>query len=453
MKPDDAIENSAAPSSLLEAWTRAVQAAPSVRALIDAASEREWTRAKLDAEAETWFRQYGGTAAGQIVALTEPNGAGWLRVFVGLLKSNAVIAPLEPGEPIEAQRATAALIGATLLWRDGQLDRLTAPRRARRDGARVIKLTSGSTGAPRPLLFTDAEMMADGRQLCAAMRIQASDLNLGLIPWGHSYGLGNLIMPLLLQGTAIVFGTAPLPHAIATTIQRWKPTVFPAVPALLRALADSSVSAEQLSSLRTVISAGAPLAPEIAQAFHAKFGCKIHSFYGSSETGGISYDSTGDSAALGRGVGQPISGVRIEFGRGGRFTVASDAVFTIGNRRHGTHRMADIARFDNTGELVLVGRAGRFVKIAGRRLNLAEVEHALKQITGVRDALVTSHAERADALAAAVVTERSGNVIRDALRERLAPWKIPKKILTMAAFPLTSRGKTDTRQVRALLGG
>jgi acyl-coenzyme A synthetase/AMP-(fatty) acid ligase len=212
------------------------------------------------------------------------------------------------------------------------------------------------------------------------------------------------------------------------------------------------VPAEQLTSLRTVISAGAALAPEVAQKFEARFGRKVHSFYGSTETGGISFDPTGDSAALGRGVGPPIPGVSLQFRRGGRFIVTSNAVFTIGNRRPGSHLMPDIARLDERGELVLSGRAGRFVKIAGRRVNLAEIEQALKRVAGVTDAFVISHAERADALAAAVVTERPAEEIRQNLREKLAPWKLPKKLLTLSAFPLTNRGKTDTRQLRTLLG-
>ena len=60
--------------------------------------------------------------------------------------------------------------------------------------------------------------------------------------------------------------------------------------------------------------------------------------------------------------------------------------------------------------------------------------------------------ERADTLAAVIASERVASDIRDALRTRLAPWKIPKKILTLPAFPITARGKTDTRQLRALLG-
>ena len=120
-------------------------------------------------------------------------------------------------------------------------------------------------------------------------------------------------------------------HAIADEVARWRPTVFPTVPALLRALAVSEVKPEMLASLRTVISAGAPLAAEVAVAFHARFGRKVHSFYGSSETGGITYDRTGDAALTGRSVGTSLPGVRLMLGRGGRFTVDGAAVCQAGS--------------------------------------------------------------------------------------------------------------------------
>lgn len=437
--------------TMLEAWSQTLAAAPDAVALIDATSGRAWTRAELEHEAAEWCATYGAAAAGQTVAFAEPNGAGWLRLLLGLLKANAVAAPLDAGEPPLAQREAARAIGATRLWTAGTLEHLGAAGRPGRDHRRLIKLTSGSTGTPRPLRFTDAQILADGRHICAAMDIRPDDLNLGLIPWGHSYGIGNLVTPLLLQGTPIVCGIVPLPHAIAAATARWRPTVFPAVPALLRALVDSAISADELASLRTVISAGAPLAAEIAVAFHAKFGRKIHSFYGSSETGGITYDATGDSARMGRGLGRPLPGVTLEFGRGGRFVVRSAAVFTIANRRQGAHRMPDIGKLTTEGELLLLGRAGRFVKIAGRRLNLTEVEHAIRQVSGVREVLVAPQADRAEALAAAVATTLTAAELRGALQARLAPWKIPKKWMIVPEFPLTPRGKPDLRQVRGWL--
>ncbi|MEO6246458.1 MAG: class I adenylate-forming enzyme family protein [Opitutaceae bacterium] len=439
-------------ATLLGAWEKTLRGAPDAIALIDAGSGKRFTRAQLDAAGQAWQSAHGSDLRGRTVILVEPNGPEWWRVFLGLLKSGAVIVPLDPGEPLTVQQATAERLRAAGWWNAGRwhASEGSSSRRAR-DGRRIVKLTSGSTGVPRALSFTDAQMLADGWQVCGGMGIRAEDLNFALIPLGHSYGLGNLVVPLLAQGTAMACGSAALPHVIADEIARWRPTVFPAVPALLRALAGAEVKAEALASLRTVISAGAPLAEDVALAFHTRFGKKIHSFYGSSETGGITYDRTGDAAFTGRSVGMPLPGVRLARERGGAITITSAAVFTIGNRRPGSHQPKDQVAFSACGEVLLMGRAGRTIKIAGRRLDLAEVEVALRALPGVREAFVAPHAGRAESLAAMVASDASGAELRAALRERLAAWKIPKRIVTVAAFPLTARGKPDLARLRALL--
>jgi long-chain acyl-CoA synthetase len=186
----------------------------------------------------------------------------------------------------------------------------------------------------------------------------------------------------------------------------------------------------------------------VAQSFHQKFGLKIHNFYGSSETGGITYDRTGNATLTGASVGRPIPGVRLHFGAGGRFSVASRAV---GGR--GRFRPADRGQLNARGELVLRGRAGRMVKIGGRRLDLAEVERSVRQMPGVRDALVELHRDRPDTLVAAVATRHTAESLRAWLQGRVAGWKIPRKIVVLAEFPVTLRGKSDTRRLRALLHG
>ena len=429
-------------------WRKTVQAAPQATALIDASTGRVWTRAELAALGREWAAAHGAAVAGRRVMFAESNGPEWLRLFLGLLESGAVAIALDPGEPPAAQRALAEPAGAAFLWQAGRLELAGRKPRASRSETCLLKLTSGSTGRPRVLAFTAAQMAADARQVCATMGITPADVNLGCIPFGHSYGLGNLVLPLILQGTAVVSGVPVLPQALAAGIARWRPTVFPAVPALLRALAGADVAPEHLSSLRTVISAGAPLAPEVARVFQEKFGRKIHNFYGSSETGGITFDRTGDAASSGRSVGTPLEGVRLEFGAGGRFWVKSRAVTGAGR-----FRPADRGELNARGELVLLGRAGRMVKIAGRRLDPAEVERALRQLPGVHDAFVEPHRERADTLAAAVATRRDLAELRGLLTTRLAGWKIPRKLVALTEFPLTARGKTDTRALRTLLHG
>lgn len=433
-------------ATLLELWQRTVCAAPGAPALFDAHAGRTWTRAEIAALGASWHARHGAEAQGGLVVFGEPNGPEWLRVFLGLLGCGATVAALDPGEPAAARRAVAEQIGADFLWLDGALQPTGRRRTAGRAAFRLIKLTSGSTGAPRALRFTDAQLVADGRQVCSSMDIRPGDVNLGCVPFGHSYGLGNVVVPLLAQGTVIVSGGVVLPHVLAEVIAEWKPTVFPAVPALLRILAEAEIPRARLGSLRTVISAGAPLTPEIAQAFHGRFGLKVHNFYGSSETGGIAYDRTGEAGWTGRSVGTPLDGVQLRFGAGGRFSVASPAV-----AGRGIFRAADRGELNAAGELVLLGRAGRMIKIAGRRIDPAEIEQALRELPGVNDAFVAPHPERADALAAVVASREFGPALREALRAKIAAWKIPKKMLVVPEFPLTARGKTDTRRLRELL--
>jgi long-chain acyl-CoA synthetase len=377
-----------------------------------------------------------------------PNGVAWWAIFLGLLSEGVIPAALDATEPAAAQLATARAVGAAWWWHEGKLERVTAKRAARRGDLCLLKLTSGSTGTPRALVFTHAQMIADGEQVCATMGIGAKDVNLAVIPFGHSYGLGNLVLPLILQGTAVVMAESPLPQALAAACERGRATVFAAVPAILRGLVRANVEPEKLATLRIVISAGAPLAAEIAAEFAAKFGRRVHAFYGTSETGGICFDRTGEATLTGAGVGAPLGGVTLRWRRGGRFAVESAAV-----RGRGKFSPPDRAEINANGEVTLLGRTRRMVKIGGRRLELGEIEAALKALPGVREAWATAHPTRAEALAVVVATGAEVAVLKELLRVRVAPWKVPERWVAVREFPLTSRGKIDRARMRALVAG
>lgn len=450
---------------VLAHWTRLVRQNPAAPAVIEAAAGRVWTRAQLDAEASSWCAALSQTIAGQRVAFALPNGAGWFAAFIGLLRAGATPVPLDPSEPPASQLTLAAAARAPFAWIDARLTPTEChplgdtpshfpgkpkpkcnPIGYTSPGAFVVKLTSGSTGRPRTLAFTDAQMLADGRQVCAGMGITADDVNFAVIPLGHSYGLGNLVIPLLSQGTALVCAGVPLPHVLAAEIARWRPTVFPAVPALLRVLAEADLPADALAGLRTVISAGTPLPAEIARAFSQKFNLRPHSFYGSSETGGITYDRTGEATLAGRSVGTPLDGVTLTPTRAGRFRVTGAAV-----HGRGSFSPADRAVFNEYGELVLRGRTGRLVKIAGRRLDLGDLERALRSLPDVRDAFASPHPQNPGELAVVLAADLDAPAARKLLQREFASWKIPRRLVIIGEFPLTARGKPDTRALKALL--
>src|SRR5262249_38112581 len=154
----------------------------------------------------------------------------------------------------------------------------------------MLKLTSGSTGVPKAALTTEAQLVADATHIIAAMGIRPEDRQIAAIPISHSYGLGNLVLPLLMQGTAFVLRDGFVPHQIPADARRYGARVFPGVPFMFEHFLANPPPDGWPPSLWLLISAGAPLAPSTTRAFYERYGVKIHSFYGSTETGGIAYD-------------------------------------------------------------------------------------------------------------------------------------------------------------------
>jgi len=409
-------------------WLAVRRKHPRKAVVIEAASDRSWSADALTEEAMRFAGQLGDYRAGERIAFRLPNGAAWLALFLALQRAGLAAIPLDGSLPEEGCRETAKRFGASGLFLDGKFHFL-GHHPPRDKSVCCIKITSGSGAVPKAVSCRPAHLIADGRQIISTMKIRPRDTNLGVIPLGHSYGLGNLVLPLILQGTAV--------------------TVFPGVPALFRVLASLPVGEGTLAPLRTAISAGAVLAPGIAQAFYERFGRKIHNFYGASETGGICYDRTGAASLSGRSVGQPLNGVTVTI-KARRVTVASAAVAT----RSGRWRLGDFGEWNERGELTLLGRAGQGANIGGKKVHPLEIERALRALPGVTDASVwLAQNKGRDFLAAAVETTQAQAHLEQALAARLPPWKWPKLYLVLREFPRTARGKVDFDVLRKKVTG
>lgn len=430
--------------TLWSVWQATAAAAPARVAAIAAHSGQSLSRAGLhEAAVRLSDTAPPDLGAGEVVAFSARNGFAWLALFLATQKLRAVALPLDGALPADQQPGAARSRGAHWLAQGGEWRRLSsAPPTG---PACLLKTTSGTTGQPKTLPFTAANMLADGRQICATMGIRPGDLNLGAVPFGHSYGLGNLVLPLLAHGVAVVCSDEMLPAALAAQIERFGVTVFPSAPAIFRALAESSVEPARLQTLRRVISAGAPLSPAVAAKFQERFNRPIHNFYGSSETGGICFDRAGEATAGGRSLGLPLEGVSVRLSAAGQVIVTSPAV-----TGDGAHTLPDLGRWNERGELVLTGRVTALANIGGKKVTPHEIENVLRDLDRVTDAWVGIGARPGgDFLLAAVETTRPKDEVVRELGQRLPAWQIPRQIWVTPRLPRTARGKLDRAQLEA----
>lgn len=336
-------------------------------------------------------------------------------------------------------------------------------------GCLLLKLTSGSTGLPKATRTTESNLWHEGWRIVEAMSIRPSDVQLGVIPLSHAYGMGNLVLPLLLQGTTVVLRESFVPATLASDVAAFGVDVFPGVPFMFDHLATALPSAA-LRRLRTTMTAGARIDDRTVVAFHDRFGLKIHSFYGTSETGGISYDDT-DGVETPVSVGKPMGGTTVTCvavdgveAPAGRVFVTSPTVadgyagpgavqegFVDGGFLTG-----DLGELDARGHLRLTGRVSSFVNVAGKKVLPDEVERVLREMPALRDVRVLGAPcpRRGEVLVACVVgagPSVSMLDVRQFCAARLAPHKVPRELLLLDAIPIDERGKTDRRRLDALV--
>lgn len=435
-----------------------VEGHPDAVALLDAATGAATTRAALLSRARTLAEQLrtAGIRECDAVAIQLPNSPEFVAAFVACLELRAIAVPIDR-DASEAE--VASILGQFsikgFVYRGGVSVRAISSRPNLPGDTRLIKLTSGSTGQPKGIVCSEANLIADATHICSTMNIAADDVNLGAIPFSHSYGFSNLVTPLLLQGTAIVVSNDYLPQSLIDYANRYRCTVAPLIPMVFEHLA--AVAHGSFESVRTFISAGAPLPAATSRRFRERFGIDIHSFYGCSECGGITYDRPG--AAVERGtVGAALEGVELVLD-GSRVTVRSDAValgylLDATTFQPFTSFMTDDLVELRGGEVALTGRAGDLINTAGRKVNPREVEAVLLQIDGVREARVYGQAAgaRGEVVAAAIVAtpDVTREQVREFCRTRLSLHKVPRIVKLIDEMPVDERGKIKRAALAAL---
>jgi long-chain acyl-CoA synthetase len=396
------------------------------------------------------------------VAIQIGNDEDWPSILIACLRRGMVVLPLE--QSISDQQRDAALktckvsgIAATGVsaGRNIEIVPMRSPSRTGISPATtnwgenrpsLLKLTSGTTAAPRAIRFRSEQLLADCDQICETMGISDVDVNFGVIPVSHSYGFSNLLTPLIARGVAMVLSQDRTPRAVLNDLAKTDATVFPGM----------------LPKLRLCISAGAPLQITVPKKFRERFGLPIHSFYGASECGGICYDREAKNEIEGF-VGSPIKDVALEMidpsAEAGQVRVRSAAVgdgyFPEPDEEKlgdGVFVPDDLLARRGSG-FKIVGRVSDVINVAGKKVNPAEIEEALLRFPGVRQAVAFGRPAgagfRNEEVAACVVVDVDlrENEILEFCRNGLSAWQVPKRIFIVDSIPANERGKISRREL------
>jgi acyl-CoA synthetase (AMP-forming)/AMP-acid ligase II len=455
---------SASSDSLLVAWEATLARAGDGLAIYDTSGEVLRSFAAIEEEARGFERELlREFREGEVIAIQIGNHPAWPALLLACLRKRLVALPLERTiAPRERDVALEICHAAAVVEAEAAIALRRLPHEKIHWAANqpaLLKLTSGTTAAPRAIRFRSEQLLADCIQICETMGITERDLNFAVIPLSHSYGFSNLLTPLLARGVPMVLSRDRMPRAVLDDLARTNATVFPGMPVFYQAFAEME-DGPALPRLRLCISAGAPLPLEVARRFRARFQRAIHSFYGSSECGGICYDRDAPLREPGF-VGQPMHGVALELlepeSAASRVRVrsaaAGDGYFPEPDEEklgRGIFVPDDLLSASENG-FRIVGRISDVINVAGKKVNPAEVEAELLRFAGVRAAVVFARESvlRNEEVAACVVAEagvRESDLL-EFCRGRLSGWQVPKRIFFVDEIPMNERGKVSRREL------
>ena len=352
------------------------------------------------------------------------------------------------------------------------------PRPSSADTA-VLQYTGGTTGRPKGAVLTHRNLRANATQGRAWVPglVDGEEVVYAVLPLFHAYGLTLcLTFAVSIGATLVLFPRFDVDMLLDA--QRRRPATFlPAVPPIYEKLARAaSEHGVDLTSIRFAISGAMALAPSTAELWESVTGGVLVEGYGMTETSPVALGNPmGPSRRVGAiGVPFPSTEVRVvdredpsqdvPHGQPGELLLRGPQVFAgYWNRPEETDatvlpdgwiRTGDIVVMEDDGFFTLVDRIKEVIITGGFNVYPTEVEAALRQVPGVVDAAVVGlpSPDGGEEVTAAVVLAPGSafdeKAVRDATREHLAAYKVPRRVHVVEDLPRSAIGKVLRRQVR-----
>jgi acyl-CoA synthetase (AMP-forming)/AMP-acid ligase II len=353
---------------------------------------------------------------------------------------------------------------------------------ARPDDIAYLLFTSGTTGAAKCCILGQREMRDVAFTMNNEMRCGSGDRGLINMPMFHVGALAIVGGMHARGGTVVLQQQFDATEAVRLIADE-RITVLHLAPVMLRALLDEVDDGSAVASVRTVVYSAAPMTmATLRRALAVLPGAGFLNLYGQTEVivSGLPRElhdlDHPDAGERLRSVGFPFPGTRVRvlddagrevpIGAAGEIVVRSNSMFrgywhdeaaSEATLRDGWCHTGDVGRLDERGLLYLVDRKKDVIISGGENIYSPEVENVISAADGVAAcAVVGVPDDRWGEAVCAVVVPAAGYVLtlealQDDVRQRLARYKVPRRLVLLAELPMLASGKVDKKRLRAEL--
>jgi acyl-CoA synthetase (AMP-forming)/AMP-acid ligase II len=379
-------------------------------------------------------------------------------------------------QPLEIVVGEGTLPANALRWRDALAgDAPAAIIEIDEHALAMIVYTSGTTGQPKGVMLSHANLAANVESIVSYLGLTADDSIVSVLPFYYSYGASVLHTHLAVGAHLVIESNLVFPHLMVETMARERVTGFSGVPSTFVLLLNRvALEKYDLSSLRYVTQAGGAMTPTTTTRLRAALPqARVFIMYGQTEaTARLAWLPPDRIEEKPGSVGVPIPGVEIEIRSengqpAARFEVGDvyvrganvmlgywrDPDASAAVLQDGWLRTGDMGHLDADGFLFLSGRRSDMIKTGAHRVHPNDVEEVIAELPGIVEVAVIGVDDDTlgQVIKAFIVVDTNTEVAIDRVkahcRERLAGYKIPKFIESVAALPKTASGKIRRAQL------
>src|SRR5262245_12524402 len=448
------------------------------------------------------LQQSFGVKPGDRVALWLKNCPEFVPALFGVLQAGAVVAPinnfLKPAEVayILADAEIDVVITDGALVQESAKLRATRPNLktwpvedfARLEGGEfesvqrtaadlaVLIYTSGTTGHPKGAMLSHGNLLSNVNSCRQVLAAVDADRFVVLLPMFHSFMLTvGVLLPLLVGGSMVLIKSVHPPKNVLAEILQRQATILPAIPQFFRALASASLPPNL--PLRICISGGAPLPVEILREFNQTMPVPLLEGYGLSEASPVVSMNPLAGPWKEGSIGRPVpdvemtvqddAGAVLSVGEVGEICVRGGNVMqgywnkpeeTARSIRNGWLLTGDIGYRDADDYYYITDRKKDMLLVNGINVYPREIEEVIYQFPGVKEAAVIGVPDpRKGEQPLAFVSVNDGATVDDKsllhfVREKLADYKVPRRVVFMPSLPRNATGKVLKTALRQMAG-